>query len=324
MKSTPVDEEAKLAETRRMFFEESRFDPTNQKYGLFSFPGTLAISNKPYFTKTASHKAADGTVSTKRSNFLTNPPKRGKTPSVYFSHYEYKSEPYLDPSKPYLTEKQRDEERRKHHNTAWRPGGPKHEPLSLFPHEASDPLTKINKKGSDGLVELGPKNLYTSPPRLGSAMVTPGVLIGGNHFEYVSEPYDRKHKIILEEKRKNDAKMKAGAFRPPNPGGNTFFDDKTTFGEKDIKPKKTLKKSNTCAYFQHKGPFVPSNPGKKGSTIGKYPEHIPDPLASPQRKAPSTAVPWRHTTNQRSRPSPSVSSLVCNLRSEYPLLRMNF
>lgn len=321
MKPKTTDEET-LAQTRKKFFEESRFDPTNQKFGLFSYPGTLAISDKPYFTKTACHKNPEGKVDTKPSNFLTNPAKRGKTPNVYFSSLPYKSDGSIQTNKPYLADKLRDEERKKYHDLAWKPGGALAEPLSLFPHEPSETIKKINKRGEDGLVELGPRNLYTAPAKEGGAMVTPGLLIGGKAYEYVGDPYDRKQQILKAERLKNRMKMQSEVFKPPNPSGRNFFDDKTTYAQVVIKPK-TMKKSSTEKHFKHSAPFLPSNPGKAGCTIGKYPEHMADPLASPKRRPPSEQIPWRPSTNYRTRPTPSIINLASNLRSEFTVLRKN-
>jgi Domain of unknown function (DUF4586) len=313
MSTQPIVDEAKMTQTRKKFFEESRFDPTNQKFGLFSYTGTLAISDQPYYNKPLPPKDSDGKVITKPRNFLVNPTKRGKTPDVYFSVLEYKSDAYKGSTRVKQTN---DQESKKN---PWKPGGPKPEPLSLYPHEASDNFKKISKKGPDGEVILEPKNFYTSPPRIGSAVVTPGVLIGGNKFEYMSDPFNRKHEMELTEMKNNKAKMKSEVFKPADKGLRPFADNKNTYG--DFPVQKRLKKSSTHNYLKHDMPFIPSNPSKKGSTIGKYPEHIPDPLSSPKRRPPSEQTPWRPTTNHRTKPSPSVTNLVVNLRSEYPTLR---
>ena len=191
----------------------------------------------------------------------------------------------------------------------------------MYPHEATENIKKINKKGPDGQVLLEAKNFFTSPPRLGSAMVTPGVLIGGNSYEYVSDPFDRKHQIYLAEINKNKAKLKSEVFKTNGPGLQLFFDDKTTYGE--VPQKKSIKKATSYAYLKHDTPFIPSNPSKKGATIGKFPEYMPNPITSPTRRPPSEQIPWRHTINGRTKPSPSVTNLLSNLRSEYPVLRKN-
>ena len=304
-----------IAATREKFFEESKFDPKNQKFGLFSYTGTLAISKKPYFTNTKCHKNTDGTVTTAPSNFLVGASKRGKTADTYFSLPNYISDNEVKGNK-------RKKENQGKIEVNWKPGGTISEKFSLYPHEPSENEKKINKRGPDGLVVLEPKNLYTSPPRLGSAMSTPGLLIGAKELPYQSEPYNRQHKIAQEEFKKNKEKMKAGPFQPPNPTRDTFFNNEITFGETNM-PKKPIPRVRTQAILKHDRVFYPSNPSKQGSTIGKFPEFMPDPLSSPKRRPPSEQIAWRPTTKERSRPTPSVTNCAKNLRSEFPILRKN-
>ncbi|OMJ93761.1 hypothetical protein SteCoe_3205 [Stentor coeruleus] len=318
-KKTEQDKDKDLATTRKKFFDDSRFDPANQKYGLFSYAGTLAVSDQPYFTKTAPRKDKDGHVTTNPRNFLTNPLKRGKTPDVYFSNPGHQTERQVTRSKKSNFGSKPSTAATV--DNPWKPGGPVYEKPSLYPHEPMENLKKINHRGPDGNVELGPKNLYTSPPRIGSATTTPGVLIGGNKFDYMTEPYDRKHKLIQEEVKKHKAKMQDQAFYPPHPTGRHFYDNVQTYG--DVPVSKRMIKSASTNYVKHDHPFIPSNPSKKGETIGKYPEYIPNPLSSPKRKSPSDSIPWKHTTNHRTRPTPSITYSAINLRSEYPTLRKN-
>ena len=320
MKQKPEDTEAKLDETRKKFFEESRFDPNNQKYGLFSFSGTLAISDKPYFNKTVFHKTKNnnGKTTAKHENSITKSSKHRASKS-YFSLPEYKSDEYIEPINPYLIDKLKDDKRRNYHEVAWKPGGSFKEKLSLFSHEPSGDLKKPSKKGSDGLILIGPKNFYTMPTRVGSAMTTPGVLIGGNNFEYIPDPYDRKQKMLSEEKKNHLSKMPKAIFKPPNPGNKPFVPDKIVY--RVVIPKKKLKKAPSQPQFYLPRPFIPSHASKPAGPIGKYPEHIADPFISPKRRPSTEQIPWRHTTNLRSRPSPSVSYSCINLRSEYSILR---
>lgn len=308
------NDEKVQAETREQFFEESKFDPTNQKFGLFSYTGTLAVSKRPYFTNTKCHKNPDGTVTTAPSNFLVGGSKRGKTPDTYFSFPKYVPDNE--------GKEKRKKEKEKKIEINWKPGGTIPEKFSLYPHQPTENIKVINKRGPDGLVVLEPKNLYTSPPRLGSAMSTPGLLIGGQELPYQSEPYDRQHKMVQEEIKKSKEKMKSGPFQPPNPTRDTFFNNELTYGETNM-PKKSIPRVRTQNILKHDRVFYPSNPSKFGSTIGKFPEFMPDPLSSPKRRPPSEQIAWRPTTKERSRPTPSVTNCVKNLRAEFPMLRKN-
>jgi hypothetical protein len=309
------NEESQLSESRQQYFDDSKFDASNQKYGLFSYTGTLAISNKPYFVKTASHKNKEGLVETKPRNFIVGPSKRGKTADTYFSLPEYKSDNEVKNSRKAKPKPDKVE-------VVWRPGGALQEKYNSYEHLPADNVKKISRRGPDGLVVIEPKNLYTSPARLGTAMSTPGLLIGGHEYEYEPDAYDRQHRMQQEELKRNKAKMQADAFKPPNPTGKNFFDNQKTYGETNM-PKKTMQKVMSLNIYKHDRVFYPANPSKLGATIGKFPEYIEDPLSSPKRRPPSEQVPWRPTTNERTRPSPSVTNLAKNLRAEYPILRKN-
>ena len=115
MASSPLEKKLELEKSRKKFFEDSKFDSTNQKYGLFSFPGTLAVSNRPYFEETKAKKNNDGTVQTGPRNFLASHVKRGKTPDAYFSYPEYKSEKYSAQKQPFKSDKERADQMRKKH-----------------------------------------------------------------------------------------------------------------------------------------------------------------------------------------------------------------
>ena len=317
MAFTKREDDIKLSESRKKYFDESKFDPFNQKYGLFSYTGTLAVSNKPYFLKKTANRGEDNKVKTKPANFLTNPTKKGKTPDAYFSLPKYQSEGNLNRKKKDMGKEKSEQ---KTNDSSWKPGGPLQESSSLYPHLPSDREKTFKKRAPDGSVQLEPRNFYTSPPRLGSAGVTPGLLLGPD-LEHGSDPYDRKHMMIQEEYKKHKSKMGDRVFVPPNTGNRPFFDDRLTYGEVPMKKKMT--KSSTQASFKQPAPFVPSSGFNKWGTIGPYLEHMPDPFISPTRKPPSEAVPWRHTTNKRTIPTPSVISNPKNLRSEYPNLKRN-
>jgi hypothetical protein len=212
----------------------------------------------------------------------------------------------------------RTERLKKTHDNVWKPAANVAEPVSLFPHEASERHKVIKRRLEDGSIRTDPKNFLTSPAKKGDAAVTPKVLLSGDYPHMIDE-YDRKVKTAREEARKSIAKRHGGAFRSMDAGNKTFNKDESIFGG-EVKLRE-LKRPRTISMAAHDKPFYPSNPGKKNMTIGKYPEHIPDPLASVGRKNPSEAVPWKTTTNDRSRPTPSTVSNKINLRTEFSFLR---
>ena len=106
---------------------------------------------------------------------------------------------------------------------AFKPGGPvpkKH--TGDFEHMQDFDDKKKNFRGPDGVI-IGPKNLYTNPPKKGMASTTPGLLIKKEYPEYMEDPYNRKHE--LQKKELEDHRKKIGeqkAFNPTIHGMRTF------------------------------------------------------------------------------------------------------
>jgi hypothetical protein len=301
-----------LDHSRKVFFEESKFDSKNQKYGLFSYPGTLAVSSRPYFTSTKSRKNADGLVETAPRNFLTNNSKRGKTPDVFFSHPEYKPEKYTSQKHTFKSDKERADAMKKKHDEIWKPSGTVKEEMSLFEHQASEVFVKINRRDKDGAVMTDPRNFYTSPAKKGAN--TPGVLLGG-YPEHMPEPYERKEKA-------KGPKIKIAShdapFKNMDKGGATFNKDESVYGGDNIKARPP-KRSVSVNAVKHDLPFKSTSVSR--DYIGRYPEHMPNPQPVLKRKTPSEQEPWRASTKHRTSPSPTVTGQIKNLRQEFPALR---
>ncbi|OMJ94196.1 hypothetical protein SteCoe_2680 [Stentor coeruleus] len=321
MSTQPLLDEAKLSEERKKAFMESKFEPKNQKYGLFSYTGTLAISDRPYYTKHESHRDKDGIVKTGPRNFYTSPGKHGNTNDVYFLKSQYYSDKYTEPAKFYLKDKERAEKMKKNHDINWKPGGNKPEPYSLFESMPTEKPKKINRKGPDGKVIIGPRNFMTSPPKQGAPTTTPGVLLGPD-FKYIPDSYDRAKQLAHEERIKHHSKMQSSSFKSMDAGGRLFYDFKQTFNTEGIVPSKSSRQTSEPKIVKHNQPFYPMSSGHY-DCFEKYPEHVPD-VRVPYPKSPLGDKPsWKSTTNLRTIPSPSIVTSSRNLRTEFPILRRN-
>lgn len=314
--ASPIEKQLELDKSRKKFFEDSKFDPKNQKYGLFSFPGTLAVSNRAYFQETKAKKNSDGTVKVGPRNFLASHVKRGKTPDAYFSYPEYVADKYTPLVEPFKSDKERADQMRKKHDNSWRPGGKVSESYIIYPHEASDVFKTIKRKQADGSVRLEPRNFYTSPPKKGNN--TPGVTIG-KYPEHIPDPYERKEKLMRGKSQKGNGVIHDEAFKGTDHGNGTFWKDIDVYGIDSKVLVSKPKRSSSQKGAHHDLPFRPPNPTK--GEIGKYPEYMPNPMHVPKRKAPAEQEPWRASTQQRTCPTPSVSSNVKNLRSDFPMLK---
>lgn len=310
---------------RQVFFDESKFNPSNQRYGLFSYAGTLAISNKAYFSTPASHRDQDGLVKTGPRNFLTSPIKKGKTKDVFFSPPPYSSDHYTDPSKPYLKDKQNAEKMRANHQVSWRPGGRLHEPYSLYESLPSQSEKKFNKKGPDGKVVLQPRNFLTSPAKPGNPNCTPGLLMGPIP-EHIADPYDRKKQIDYEELLKHRSKMQNEQFRGNDHGGRFFSKNEELFGvdcgDKSDKGGKKGKEGKGDALESGKVlvPFYTAI-AKSSDCFGKYPEYLPDERVKVKKDCLGDKPNWKSTTQIRTIPSPSITCSFKNLRKEFGIIR---
>lgn len=311
---------------RQVLFQESKFNPSNQRYGLFSYTGTLAISNKPYFSNSLSHRDQDGLVKTGPRNFFTSPIKKGKTKEVYFSPPPYSSDNYHDPSKPYLKDKQNAEKMRKNHQVSWKPGGHLAEPYSLYESMPSQSEKKFNKKGPDGIVKLEPRNFLTSPMKSGNPNCTPGVLMGPTP-EHIPDPYDRKKQLEYEEHKKHLSKMQSEQFKGNDPGGRFFSNNKDLFGldydDKEKKDKEGRTGKSVGSQRDNLKTTVPfyTTIAKTSDCFGIYPEYKPDERIKVKKEPPSDKPTWKSTTQIRTIPSPSITCSIGNLRKEFGIVR---
>lgn len=303
--------EKELEESRKKIFEESKFIANNQKYGLFSFPGTLAIAKSPYFNETKSHKGKDGTVQLGPANILTRATRTGNSPCDYFSPPLFSSDKYTSNVSFFASEKERTKGMLKNHDTKWKPPGKPIENLSLYEHKPSETLKTIKRKQLDGSVLTDPRNFYTSPGKKGST--TPGITFG-KYPEYMSDPYD------LKKPKKIVNSIHDSPFKSTDFGSRYFTKDLELYNNESL-IKKPQKKSVSHSWAPHDLPFRPS--GKVSYAFNKPVEYIPSPPMLKKRvKNPDCEKePWRCPISARSSPTPSISKNSCNLRTEFPVLK---
>lgn len=319
MQTEPLITELEKAEIRKKNFEESRFDANKQKYGLFSFTGTLAILPNSYEKVRRSRRNSEGGVITEPRNFSSSPAKKGKNPDALFSFPGFTSigDKYKDPPKAYLSEKYRAEKMLKSHDVPFKPTGPI-DMVSIPEHLPSEVTMKKRKRDAEGNVIFGPKNFYTSPAKRGHANMTPGVTFGGN-FEHIPDPYDRKRDAYRKDMINSKAKMHEVPFKSTSNHLSVFNSDLELY-HADETSKKTLKKPKPEKIAQHDTAFKPPSSVKShlvDALFGKIPEFMSEPMAFAVKKSPSPTVTWKSPTHSNTRPSPSISTMVTNLRSEF-------
>lgn len=272
--------------SRQQLMQESLLDVTHQRYGLFSY-STMAIGDDSVGRKTKPRRDAEGAVVTEPRNFYTKRLRKGKTPDVYFEKPAFCSvgDPYVKKAiKPQAVS-----------DTApFKPAGPPKETVSPFPHEVSETHRKKNFRDAEGAVVVGPKNVRTSPPKKGEGASTPGVLFSG--LPAVSEPYERKHQLVLEEQERAKAGNRHDhPFKGISHGDRTFHNNVKTFGKVE-QPARSPHRPLSVPVAEHDHPFKPSSPAKKGihdMTIGGFPEYKPQGEARRQPRSASDERKWK-------------------------------
>ena len=292
MSTDLVITEAEKQKIRSQNFEDSKFDFKKQKYGLFSFTGTLAISPNSYDRIVRARRNSEGAVMTEPKNFLTSPSKRGKNNDTLFSFPGYASlgDRYKDPTSRFLDEKTRAEKMAKNHEVRFKPPG--HVDMEpIYEHLPADKTKIKRRRDSEGNVIFEPKNFYTSPSKKGHPNTTPGTSF--RNIEYISDPYDRKRDLTRKERQENKAKMHEKPFKPTINNTYPFNNDEQVF-HVDESIKKILKKPKPEKVAQHDAPFKPTSPLKShlvDCLFMKLPEYIPDPLPTVSRKSPNPGIP---------------------------------
>jgi hypothetical protein len=308
-------------EMRRKNLEDSKSGSFKPKYGLFSFTGSLAISDDSIGQPTKPRRDPDGSVKLGPRNFYTSPSKRGNSVDVYFSKPEFNTigDPYKPPHK--RTIKSSTDNIKRPTEAPFKLGSEYKPVAAPYEYIPSPPQAKISRKLSDGSVATGPKNFLTSPPKKGNPLQTSQGGGFNSNTTYISEHYDRVKEMHRDEIRKHNEKSN-GPFKTYSSGGNTFNPDKSVYNSIDGVPAKKEKPKSPKQKIEK--PFYPSSPPKQGiieRTFSKPNEYISDPISFPVRKSEPEKAPWKTTTTFITKPSPSVATLATNLKSEMPAIR---
>ena len=141
----------------KKYMEESFALVNQQRHGLFSVPGSLAIGENTYAPRKVPKRDDDGRVSTQPPNFLTTKIKKGHTDNILFSKPSYTSveDPYND-KKLQMREAKKDGYKAVS-DLPFKPAKTVPNPVkATFEYMEQDKNIKKNFKGPDGVI-TGPK-----------------------------------------------------------------------------------------------------------------------------------------------------------------------
>ena len=223
--------ERDLEEKRKQVLEASKFDPYNQRYGLFSFPGPLHIGDNTAAEKLLRHRNPNGSVTTQDKNFLTQPLKSGTTPEAYFSTPSYHPDLYSPPTalKSILKPLEKTDFTQK--AGPFHPSGAFKEHPVVYEYQSSGSQSTPNLRGKGVLPSTGPKNFLTRELKKGHAGSTPGLTLG-QEFQHLPDPYERKEEMARQERAREKAKaVSPGPFRGMGYTGNNFSSAQDLYSE---------------------------------------------------------------------------------------------
>lgn len=300
------------------------------KWGYFGVPGSLAIGDNSYAPKALRKPKTEEAADPVRG-IVTGPTKKGSAPDVYFKFETPLAvgDPYVDPSKRMKKGKvvMLDPE------AAFRPPGSIKTSLNKLGYDyvehmdnAKDPKA-VKEKYKD---RMPPRQIYTAPCKKGGG----GVLVGGVLFgfgepgkfpEHLPDDFDSVKKQRRKELEEHKAKVQELPFKGIDYGNKNFHAFEDVYGgyngvpthvPRDPEPDKTKPYVHEAAFRPAGGVF------SKSGLLSELPEFMPDPVVGGatrkpkvDNEPPSFKVGFpRHVSN----PTPSVTTLTRNMRSERP------
>lgn len=325
--------EDKYGEKRAAILAQSVEQRHEPRWGYFGYTGPLAIGDNSLAPSTARKPPPAEDAGEPIRNVLTQPPKKGATPDVYFSF-----EPplclgdlYIDP----MLRTKRPKCKPVDPEMMFKPPGKVKYSINklgyeYIPHQNNlrDPQA-MHDKYKD---YTGPKNFFTSPQKKGGGgILTPGVLFGDGEdrkmYEHMADDYDAPRKQRQKELEIHRSKLQEQQFKSMCYGNRTFQNDIEAFHNDQPCGIPREKKAENYNAYPHEMPFKPSNPAKSGKSGGfggePFPEHIPDPIPQPTGRKPpppEDAPPSFRTgcPSKVTNPMPSVATSLRNLRADFP------
>ena len=320
---TRTEQEKKLEEKRQKNFEESRFDSTKKRWGLFSFPGSLAISENSVAKKPVRQNNEDGGVAIGPRNFYSGVGKRGKTADTTFGRPTFTSigDKFHNPdyhTKSYRVARER-KARSVHDGAAFKQAGPVKYPHLPYPYMPQDVEKPKRARGEQGEVVIAPRNFTTSPAKKGRPNCYPKTAFTA-HPEYICDNYNRRKEMESTAWKKSKESMPhETAFKAMHHGQKPFNSDREIVGT-EVKPGPEKRERPTKPFVEHEKPFYPSKPPKTANadkTIGRFPEYMEQKEAGCKKRQPKVEDPppkWRHTYNAVTDPTPSVVRMRRNIK----------
>lgn len=279
-------------------------------------------------------EAAEGEDGDPIRNIQTGPCKKGLQPNVFFSFAPPLciDDPYVDAAS--MTK--RGKVTQLDPDASFKPPGAIKKSSNKLGYEYVPHMDGVKdpravKEALKGVQPL--RQIYTNAAKKGGGgVLTPGVLFGFTNAEdeprrfpeHVPDDYDSSKKQRKAELEHHRNKLQEVNFKSMTYGNNNFSTNEEAFAY-DVPTHVPREPKEHKKAIPHECDFKPANPMKKGmlkGLLGEFPEHMPDPVPGPApRAAPSEdeRMAFRiGAPKQTVKPTPSVTTLTRNMRSERP------
>jgi len=261
---------------------------------------------------------------------LTKKVKEGKLDNVHFSKSEYVTigDPYKLPVQhetgidiQNLRPNVHDGHK-KLHDVAYKPAKHVKERYYTASYEHMNERVEVKKdyRDADGNVILAPKNFYTWNPKVGET----GKNCYFNRFpEHIPDDYNWPKKLARKEMEEGKKLEQEKPFSQRAKVWGGFNTTKEVIGE-DVPLPHRPAKAEPKPPMEQEVPFKPAKPPRRGysCTLEKFPAYMENPLKFTERRRPVEGEehppPFKTATHFKSRPSPSVTTNMRNMKASFP------
>ena len=249
--------------------------------------------------------------------------KKGKNDEALFMRPSYTAigNPFKEAARTLVRKEDRNRQIEVGNEKAFRPTKHIRQPTnSAYPHmkDYEQVVKNFRDAEDNGAVIIGPRNILTMPPKVGR--VGKSTSFGGK-IPYTEDDFNRPKELANEERLAGKALEQEKPFSQQVKRTHLFNTNRAVIGEDRDYPHRPPR-SKSPPLMEHDKPFKPSHPPRVGynKTLARFPEYIEDPKKQVERKMDEEEGPpkFKPTHNFKSRPCPSVTTNMRNLKASFP------
>ena len=262
-------------------------------------------------------------VMTDPRNINIGMPKRGKGDEALFMRASYNAigNPFKEAARTLVRREDRNRQIEVGNEKPFRPTKHIRQPTnSAFEHmkDYEQVVKNFRDAEDNGAVIIGPRNIQTNPPKFGR--VGKNTTFSGM-IPYMEDDFNRPKSLANAERLKGKALEQEKPFSQKVKKTHMFNSTRAVIGE-DIDIPHREQPGKRPPLMEHDKPFRPSHPPRVGynKTLERFPAYMEDPKKPLERKMEEEdeKKKFRPTHNSKSRPCPSVTTNLRNLKASFP------